>query len=223
MPRRIPILGWAAVLMWAAAAPAAEPANLSLLKQEIRTYVESGEYLREVAQTAARAKAWIDRRAAARTPAMATAEGKMAVVFDLDETLLANAAEMMERDFSYDPAAWDAWVAAASAPALEPVRGIYQHARSTGVAVIIITGRPERQRAATERNLRAIGCADYAALVCAPDDGKTAIGAFKLEERRRLAQQGYVIIANIGDQQSDFFGGGAERDFKLPNPFYLTP
>jgi hypothetical protein len=28
------------------------------------------------------------------------------------------------------------------------------------------------------------------------------------------------IIANIGDQPSDLFGGHAEKMFLLPNPFY---
>jgi hypothetical protein len=29
-------------------------------------------------------------------------------------------------------------------------------------------------------------------------------------------------VANIGDQKSDFEGGESERNFKLPDPFYLT-
>jgi hypothetical protein len=44
---------------------------------------------------------------------------------------------------------------------------------------------------------------------------------FKIDTRRKLEQDGYVIIANIGDQNSDLVGGYAERFFKLPNPFYL--
>jgi HAD superfamily, subfamily IIIB (Acid phosphatase) len=40
--------------------------------------------------------------------------------------------------------------------------------------------------------------------------------------RRKLTAEGYIIIANIGDQDSDLTGGYAERIFKLPNPFYLT-
>lgn len=29
--------------------------------------------------------------------------------------------------------------------------------------------------------------------------------------------------ANLGDQQSDLDGGYSERNYKLPNPFYLIP
>jgi hypothetical protein len=45
---------------------------------------------------------------------------------------------------------------------------------------------------------------------------------FKTETRRRLQAEGRVIIANLGDQDSDLAGGFAERTFKLPGPFYQT-
>ena len=32
---------------------------------------------------------------------------------------------------------------------------------------------------------------------------------------------GYLIILNVGDQESDLTGGFADRTFKLPNPFYF--
>jgi acid phosphatase len=44
--------------------------------------------------------------------------------------------------------------------------------------------------------------------------------ARKVEMRRALATDGFTIIANLGDQQSDLAGGFAERGFKLPGPFY---
>ena len=45
--------------------------------------------------------------------------------------------------------------------------------------------------------------------------------------RKRAAssqpKQGFLIIANLGDQASDLAGGYAERAYKIPNPFYYTP
>jgi hypothetical protein len=38
--------------------------------------------------------------------------------------------------------------------------------------------------------------------------------------RAEIAGAGFSIIANIGDQPSDLFGGHAEKMFLLPNPFY---
>ncbi|MEY4940322.1 MAG: hypothetical protein RIQ93_2057, partial [Verrucomicrobiota bacterium] len=71
--------------------PTAEPRNLSLLKQEIRAYVESGDYARQISAVATRAGWWIEQRArTARDPATAAREGRMTVIFDLDETLLSN-------------------------------------------------------------------------------------------------------------------------------------
>lgn len=192
-----------------------EPANLQPLKQQIRAYVERGDYQRDIDTIAARAREWIEQRAAQGGP-------RLAVVFDLDETLFFNWPYLKAADFGYVHREWERWVEEANAPAIESVRELYRTARRLGVGVFLITGRPERARGATERNLRAIGCADYAALLCKGDDGRGTSAAFKTEARRRLFGEGWAIIANIGDQESDLAGGFAERTFKLPNPFYLT-
>ena len=59
-------------------------------------------------------------------------------------------------------------------------------------------------------------------LICKPDAAKETTGVFKTAARARIEGEGRVIIANIGDQESDFDGGYSEKIFKLPNPFYLT-
>ncbi|TIP90617.1 MAG: acid phosphatase, partial [Mesorhizobium sp.] len=43
---------------------------------------------------------------------------------------------------------------------------------------------------------------------------------FKAPIRAEIEKAGYTIIANVGDQPSDLFGGHAEKLFLLPNPFY---
>jgi predicted secreted acid phosphatase len=192
-----------------------EPANLFPHKQELRAYAESGAYRRAIAVVAAQAQAWIEQRAA-------QGGTRLAVIFDLDETLLDNWAYLNAMDFGYVHREWDRWVEEASAPAHEPVRAVYRAARRLGVDVIFLTGRPERARAATEKNLRAIGCGDFAVLVCRPDGDKRSNADYKTEARRRLAAEGRTMIANVGDQASDLAGGLAERAFKLPNPFYLS-
>ena len=192
-----------------------EPPNLQPLKQQVRAYVERGDYQRDIETVAARAKAWIEQR---------TARGgtRLAVVFDLDETLFFNWPYLKAADFGYVHREWERWVEEANAPAIESVRDVYRAARRLGFEVFLITGRPERARGATERNLRAIGYADYAALICKGNDDRGTSAAFKTEARRRLFGEGWAIVANIGDQESDLAGGFAERVFKLPNPFYLT-
>lgn len=206
----------AVVVIMSVAGCATEPRNLSELKREILHYVDGGDYERDVERVATAAAGWIERRAARG------GDERLAVVFDVDETLLSNLPSMTATDFGYVPAVWEAWVDEGRAPAIESVREVYERARRLGVTVFFITGRAERGREGTERNLRAIGCSEYEALICKPEGSAVTTGEFKRAERERIAAEGFVIIANIGDQESDFFGGGAERGFKVPAPFYRT-
>jgi acid phosphatase len=199
-----------------ATAPATrEPRNLQLAKEEVRAYVSRGDYARDVAAVADAALSWMKERAA-------RGGGRLAVVFDVDETLLSNLPSMEELDFGYVPAEWRRWVEQARAPALEPVRDLFRRARELGMETLVITGRRESERDATARNLKAVGCGDYAVLVCRPEGEGGPVSEFKTAARARLAAEGRVIVANIGDQESDLVGGHAERIFKLPGPFYLS-
>ncbi len=193
-----------------------EPLNLSVAKAAVVQYRESGDYERGLAAVAAEAARWIEARSASRKPGE-----RLAVVFDIDETVLSNWANMQRMDFGYVPELWHAWVDRAEAGAIEPVRETYLAARRAGVAVIFLTGRKERDRAATERNLRGQGMNGWERLIvrAVDDEQKTAV-AFKAAARRALTEEGWTIIANLGDQQSDLDGGYAERTYKLPNPFY---
>ena len=205
----------ALVLAGCATAPVSrEPRNLQLAKEEVRAYVAGGGYARDVAAVAAEARTWLELR-------VTRGGGRLAVVFDVDETLLSNLPSMEGLDFGYIPAEWNRWVEQAKAPALEPVRALFRRARELGLETLVITGRRETERDATARNLAAVGCGDFAALVCRPEADRGGVADFKTAARARLAAEGRVIVANIGDQESDLTGGHAERTFKLPGPFYL--
>ncbi|MEX1048508.1 MAG: HAD family acid phosphatase [Akkermansiaceae bacterium] len=206
----------AAGLTACAAPTSREPANISSAKFEVKAYIDSGAYQEDLAAVAAPASEWIRHRARTRP-------GKLAVIFDIDETALSNLPQMHETDWGYQPAVWDAWVAKSAAPAIDPVREVYQTARQENVAVFFLTGRKESDRTATVRNLRQQGMGDYEALLVRPPDSKESAVIFKTAERKRLTGLGYTIIANLGDQQSDLDGGYSERNYKLPNPFYLIP
>lgn len=53
--------------------------------------------------------------------------------------------------------------------------------------------------------------------------GQSAV-EFKSAVRRRLAEEGYRIRGNVGDQWSDLQGDCAgDRVFKVPNPMYFVP
>lgn len=146
------------------------------------------------------------------------------MVFDVDETVLSNAPLIRRLDYAFLPGAWERWFEAAEAPAIEPIRQIFGLAGELGVASVFVTGRRDpSHRAATERNLRMCGMDGYERLVMAPaSHPKGLIAEFKASARLALQREGYTIIANIGDQESDLRGGQAERSFKLPDPFYLV-
>lgn len=219
-PSRAPQRGDSAPSAAAVAAPApvaaAEPYNLYLLKQELKAYIDDGRYEAGLAAVAADAKAWVEQRAA-------QGGGKLAMVFDLDETLLSNLHHMRAMDFGYVPQLWDEWVAAADATIIAPVRDVYLAARAKNVAVIFITGRKTTDQPGTESNLRAVGLGGYTRVFYKPNGYPGTSEHFKTSTRQKLVEEdGYTIIANIGDQASDLAGGYAERTFKLPNPFYIA-
>lgn len=206
-----------AVLLGSCAAPVTrEPKNLSTLKSEVKEYVATKKYDEDLAAVAAPANTWVATRARSGL-------AKPAIVFDIDETTLSNLEHMQQFDWGYQPEAWSKWVMTGKAPAIPTVRGVYQTARANNVTVFFITGRRQSEKEATARNLRTQGMGDFEALLVRSDDSKMPAGSFKIAERKKITDQGYTIIANIGDQQSDLDGGYAERTFKLPNPFYLIP
>src|SRR5439155_23765119 len=64
---------------------------------------------------------------------------------------------------------------------------------------------------ATLWNLDSAGFQGWARLSTRPDDDHNeTIVPFKSGERKKIENEGYTIIANVGDQQSDLDGGSAE-------------
>lgn len=195
-----------------------EPPNLYPHKLLLADYVDSGGYARDIAEVALDANKYLVKRLARP----AKPGEKLAVVFDIDETTLSNLPHIRANDWGYVPRIWDNWVAEAQAHAIIPVQIIYDTAVRGKLDVFFITGRTESDRPGTERNLRDVGYDKWTRIFYKPvDDPTLTTAGFKIDVRRKLTQQGYVIVLNIGDQESDLRGGFAERTFKLPNPFYL--
>lgn len=199
---------------------AVEPTNLTLRKQEMATYVSSGEYAREVADVALAANKFL----AKRIPQGAKPGKKLAIVFDIDETLLTNLNHIMANDYGYVPKIWGKWVIDGQALAIVPIQTVYDAAVRAKIDIFIITGRTESESFSTERNLRQVGYETWTRIIYRPDTAEQPLSnaGLKTDARRKLTQEGYTIIANIGDQNSDLANGYAERTFKVPNPFYLV-
>ena len=203
----------------AAPVRAEEPPNLDPHKQRLQAYVDSGEYAKDVAAMALAANKYLTKRIAQG----AKPGKKLAVVFDIDETTLANLPHIIANDYGYVPKTWDSWVASGQARAVIPVQTVYDTAVRAKIDVFFITSRPESVRASTEKNLREVGYDTWTRTIFKPvAQALSSVARFKTDARRKLAQEGYTIVVNIGDQNSDLVGGYAERTYKLPNPFYLA-
>jgi len=197
---------------------AEEPPNLGPHKQRVQAYVDSGEYAKDVAAMALSANKYLTKRIA-QGPKPGK---KLAVVFDIDETTLANLPAIIANDYGYVPKVWDSWVASGQARAVIPVQTVYDTAVRAKIDVFFISSRPESVRASTEKNLREVGYDTWTQVILKPEaHALYSVARFKTDARRKLVQEGYTIVVNIGDQDSDLIGGYADRTYKLPNPFYL--
>ena len=197
--------------------------SLPEAKRQVEEYVASGRYQADIAAVAAEARRYLESRAG----------GKLAIVVDVDETAISNLEMLRLNDYAliehggcdpeYGPCSMRAWNELSRGEPIRPVLELTRFARERGLAVFLMTGRREKQRAPTERMLRAAGY-DWTRLVMKPDDLRTRSAVeWKAPARKKIADEGYTIVLNLGDQQSDLDGGFAERAFKLPNPFYFGP
>lgn len=204
-----------------------QPANVGDAKIAALAYHDSGQYSHDLVTVADQAAEWIrDRAGSAAKPAF---------VLDVDETALSNWEVLRRDDFGRPvpgpcdaaldtPCGWAAWDLLGRDPAIQPTLRVFNLARSLNVTVFFITGRPESQRAATERNLVNVGYGGFARLYLVPEGAHFASASdFKAPIRSQIEQAGYTIIANMGDQPSDLIGGYAEKKFLLPDPFYRVP
>jgi predicted secreted acid phosphatase len=146
---------------------------------------------------------------------------KLAIVLDIDETSLSNYAQLASTDFAGASAQLAVAALAGSSPAIAPTLDLYQRARAAGISVFAITGRPAAIETQTRQNLGNAGYTDLSGIFFKP--GSDAVVPFKSGQRAALEGQGYRIVANVGDQESDLAGGHADRSFKLPNPYYFIP
>ena len=159
---------------------ASQPANVGDAKIVALKYHDSGEYAQGLAQVAGQANDWLGSRAASAS--------RPALVLDIDETALSNWEVIKRDDFGRPiggpcnpaldaPCGWAAWDQLARDTAIEPTLQLYQRARALNVAVFFITGRPENQRRATERNLAAVGYTGYEKLYMVPNGAHFASAA----------------------------------------------
>ena len=198
--------------------------NLDVLKNKVKQYHDCtctcGCYAHDLDAQADRAIAFLRRRALRKT-----VNEKLALVLDIDETSVTNYKELQQSGFNYVKSDWNAWIDSAQAPAVPGTLRLYREAQKLGVNVFFITGRPESQRAVTERNLTAQGYTNWQKLILRPASAASqSTTTYKSSMRAQIVGEGYQLVLNVGDQWSDLKGKPeAEFSVKYPDPYYLIP
>jgi len=198
----------------------------------LKQYHDSGHYDTDLEKVAAKAEDYLDRRvpkirkqAKQRCRERGTSpcpKPRLALVLDIDETSLSNYSDLVATDFTGTTAALTTALFAATSPPIDPTLELFDDARDQKVAVFFITGRPDLEivRDRTEENLTGSGYSGWKQLFLKPADESGTV-AYKSGARAEIEADGYRIVLNVGDQESDLKGGYADKAYKLPNPFYF--
>ncbi|WP_333761382.1 HAD family acid phosphatase [Streptomyces sp. IBSBF 2390] len=125
---------------------------------------------------------------------------KQAIVFDIDNTTL-------ETDFGFS----------FPQPANKPVLNVARYAQEHGVKLFFVTARPGIVYWPTEYNLEHDGYDVSGLYVRGLLDLFKDVASYKTAQRVGIENQGYTIIANIGNSATDLSGGHAEKTYKLPD------
>jgi len=120
---------------------------------------------------------------------------KLALVLDIDETSLSSYCEMQREDFGFIARSFNEWIV--SGDAATPIQGtlrLVRQARELGIDLFFITGRPEPQREATERNLHSAGFESWKHLSLRPSSSgqiehNSSTTQYKSWKERRLSRR----------------------------------
>ncbi|KAM0933618.1 putative Acid phosphatase [Dioscorea sansibarensis] len=168
-------------------------------------------------------------------------DGKEVWVFDVDDTALSNLPFYAHRGFgcmciksllivlgciwarAYNKSEFDVWVSKCRRPVLPQSLRLYRALLSLGIKVVFISTDFEYHRDIISANLRKVGYITWEKLLLRKSKVKLSTISFKSGERKKLRQESYKIVGNIGDQWSDILGTPeGDRTFKLPNPMYYV-
>ncbi len=147
------------------------------------------EWIADVKAAMQGSRPYVRERVAAKS-----ADEKLAVNFDIDNTVIAT---------YYD-----------GGGAIPKMRKFARLLDKLGVALVFNSGRLDYQQ---ERTLAQLTRAGFpVADVCLRHKGET-LPVGKQRCRDGFVADGYTLIANVGNNDTDFVGDGYERAFKLPN------
>lgn len=148
---------------------------------------------------------------------------RIAIVVDVDDTLLDWYGPYARHGFHLSGTSRQAAVQSCATRVIAPVRALVKRAEALGVSVLIVSGRRERARPATEACLGRRGIAGWSDLVLRrPAEDKLSAAVYKQRAYERFIDAGWDIVLSIGDQRGDLVGTETSGRFLLPNPLYTV-
>jgi len=195
------------------------------LPNEVRWVRESGEYANLCRQTFRLAQG------AVRKEIKNATKQKIAVVMDLDETVLDNSLYQVERHrqgLGFTQDSWSIWVKREEAGLVPGVKSFLSFLRKQPVRVIFLSNRMNENLEPTRKNLSKLGILDPNDLFLLrlnKEDTKEKRRSEIREGKGRMKTHGvFRVVAYFGDSMGDFpipsgdaFG---KTHFMLPNPMY---
>jgi acid phosphatase len=190
-----------------------KPINLSIAREEVQQYYESGKFDEELNAVIAEAKEKFSK---------VDFKNNSVVIFDVDEAALDNygLAELMGFGYVYEMN--KQWNRELKAPAIPQVKELYNYLLTRGAKIIFLTGRNIPEYEVTYKNLIKEGYSTFDTLITQKEhEYELSAQEFKSSKRKELTEMGYEIIGTVGDQWSDLSGAYHGIQVKIPNYLYL--
>jgi predicted secreted acid phosphatase len=191
-----------------------KPVNLTIAREDVQHYYESGKFDEELNKVIEKAKKEFDK---------VEFKNNSVVIFDVDETAIDNYELAKEMGFGYVYEMNKKWNAEMKSPAIKQVKELYKFLLSRGAKIIFLTGRNFPEYEVTYKNLVRDGYIEFDTLITQiGDEKKMKNKEFKSSKRVWLTEQGYDIVGTVGDQWGDLEGEYHGIQVKIPNYLYLT-
>ncbi len=191
-----------------------KPVNLSVAREYVREYYESGKFEEELDNVIREAKDKFNK--------VEFTENSV-VIFDVDETALNNYEVSKKMGYGYVYEMVHEWTHDAKVPAFPQVKELYDYLLGKGSNIIFLTARRDDEYNATYKNLINQGYAEFDTLITKnKSEYKMTSVDFKSAKRVELVQKDYDIIGTVGDQWSDLEGPHHGIQVKVPNYLYQS-
>ena len=193
------------------------------LPNDVRWVVESTEYESLCHQTY--------KLATERIKNLQDIDQNLAVIMDLDETVLDNSqyqVELYEKNETYNPESWAVWVLKEEAKLVPGAKEFIDIVRKKGIQLIFISNRMDARLEATINNMKKCKVSsesDIYLLRLDKADKKTVRRNEVYTASGRMSKyKRFEIVLYIGDAMGDFpkkdFDKFGNNQIILPNPMY---